>query len=105
MADDRRRKRPTTATGRLFRLTGMTTSIATRVAGHQVKGLFQSDVAKAADREKLLQHIGREVAATLGEMKGAVMKVGQIASQMQDILPKEISDQLKVLQNLSLIHI
>ena len=36
MADDRRRKRPTTATGRLFRLTGMTTSIAARVAGHQV---------------------------------------------------------------------
>ena len=101
MADDRRRKRPTTATGRLFRLTGMTTSIATRVAGHQVKGLFQSDQSKAADRDKLLQHICKEVAATLGEMKGAVMKVGQIASQMQDILPAEISDQLKVLQNAS----
>ncbi|MGB1465565.1 MAG: ABC1 kinase family protein [Alcanivorax nanhaiticus] len=101
MAEQRRRKRPTTTTGRLFRLTGMTTSIATRVAGHQVKGLFQSESAKAADREKLMQHIGKEVAATLGEMKGAVMKVGQIASQMQDILPKEISDQLKVLQNAS----
>ncbi|MZR61334.1 AarF/ABC1/UbiB kinase family protein [Alcanivorax sp. DP30] len=101
MADSRRRKRPTTTTGRLFRLTGMTTSIATRVAGHQVKGLFQSDSAKAADREKLMQHIGKEVAATLGEMKGAVMKVGQIASQMQDILPREISEQLKVLQNAS----
>ncbi|MCG8394813.1 MAG: AarF/ABC1/UbiB kinase family protein [Pseudomonadales bacterium] len=100
MANDRR-KRPSTATGRLFRLTGMTTSIATRVAGHQVKGLFQSETAKASDREKLLKHIGREVAATLGEMKGAVMKVGQIASQMQDILPREISDQLKVLQNAS----
>ena len=101
MAEQRRRKRPTTTTGRLFRLTGMTTSIATRVAGHQVKGLFQSESAKAADREKLMQHIGKEVAATLGEMKGAVMKVGQIASQMQDILPREISDQLKVLQNAS----
>ncbi len=101
MAEKRRRKRPTTTTGRLFRLTGMTTSIATRVAGHQVKGLFQSDTAKAADREKLMQHIGKEVAATLGEMKGAVMKVGQIASQMQDILPREISEQLKVLQNAS----
>lgn len=101
MADSRRRKRPTSTTGRLLRLTGMTTSIATRVAGHQVKGLFQSDSAKASDREKLMQHIGKEVAATLGEMKGAVMKVGQIASQMQDILPREISDQLKVLQNAS----
>ncbi len=102
MADQpRRKKRPTSTTGRLFRLAGMTTSVATRVAGHQVKGLFQSDAAKAADREKLMQHIGKEVAATLGEMKGAVMKVGQIASQMQDILPREISEQLKVLQNAS----
>ena len=98
MADDRRRKRPTTATGRLFRLTGMTTSIATRVAGHQVKGLFQSDIAKAADREKLLQHIGKEVAATLGEMKGAVMKVGQIASAAKELFPEEVTEALTKLQ-------
>ncbi|EKF74465.1 hypothetical protein A11A3_08590 [Alcanivorax hongdengensis A-11-3] len=101
MADRRPRKRPTTTAGRLMRLTGMTTSIATRVAGHQVKSLFQSADASAASRDKLMEHIGREVAATLGEMKGAVMKVGQIASQMQDILPAQISEQLKVLQNAS----
>lgn len=101
MAARKNRKRPTTATGRLFRLTGMTTSIATRVAGHQVRGVFQSSEAREAGRDKLMAHIGREVAATLGEMKGAVMKVGQIASQMQDILPAEISEQLKTLQNAS----
>ncbi|MDX1803052.1 MAG: AarF/ABC1/UbiB kinase family protein [Alcanivorax sp.] len=101
MADRRPRKRPTTTAGRLMRLTGMTTSIATRVAGHQVKSLFQSADASAADRDRLMEHIGREVAQTLGEMKGAVMKVGQIASQMQDILPAQISEQLKVLQNAS----
>lgn len=95
------RKSPTTGAGRFWKLTGMTTSIATRVAGHQVRGWFQSDEARLANREELMRHIGREVAATLGEMKGAVMKVGQIASQMKDVLPREIADQLASLQNAS----
>lgn len=101
MARQGRSKSPTTATGRLWKLTGMTTSIATRVAGHQVRGLFQSGEARQTSREALMRDIGREVAATLGEMKGAVMKVGQIASQMKDVLPREIADQLAVLQNAS----
>ena len=93
--------RTTTQTGRLLRLTGMTTSIATRVASHSVKRVFQSDEARSRDREKLLKHIGKEIATTLGEMKGAVMKVGQIASQMKDLLPAEVSDALTVLQKSS----
>lgn len=93
------KKSTTSATGRLFRLTGMTTRVATRVAGHQMKSWFRSDDNRQADREALMEHIGKEVAATLGELKGAVMKVGQIASQMQDILPPQISEQLKTLQN------
>lgn len=101
MARQGRSKSPTTATGRLWKLTGMTTSIATRVAGHQVRGLFQSGEARQTSREALMRDIGREVAATLGEMKGAVMKVGQIASQMKDVLPREIADQLAALQNAS----
>ena len=101
MAKRGRERRPASTTGRLWKLTGMTTSIATRVASHQVKGLFQSEQDRATSREALMRHIGQEVAATLGQMKGAVMKVGQIASQMQDVLPREISEQLAVLQNAS----
>lgn len=101
MARRGRGKSPTTSTGRFWKLTGMTTSIATRVAGHQVRGLFQSGENRQASREELMRHIGHEVAATLGEMKGAVMKVGQIASQMKDVLPREIAEQLAVLQNAS----
>ena len=101
MARDKPSFRTTTQTGRLLRLTGMTTSIASRVATHSVKRLFQSEEAQSRDREKLMRHIGREVASTLGEMKGAVMKVGQIASQMQDLLPDEIAEALSVLQKAS----
>lgn len=96
----RRKKRsgPTTQLGRFWRMAGVTTSIATRVAGHQVRGVFQSPEQRKREREALMREIGEEVASALGEMKGAVMKVGQIASQMQDILPREVADALSVLQ-------
>ncbi|MFN3712562.1 MAG: ABC1 kinase family protein [Alcanivoracaceae bacterium] len=101
MAKEKKSFAATTHAGRLLRLTGMTTSIATRVAGHQVKKLFQDEEAQKRDREKLMRDVGRQVAETLGQMKGAVMKVGQIASQMQDLLPAEIADALTVLQKAS----
>lgn len=91
----------TTQTGRLLRLTGMTTSIATKLASQRMKRLFQSDEAAAKSQEDLINQIGREIATTLGEMKGAVMKVGQIASQMKDILPPQLADALAVLQKAS----
>jgi predicted unusual protein kinase regulating ubiquinone biosynthesis (AarF/ABC1/UbiB family) len=95
------RRRPTTQTGRFLRLTGMTASLATRVAGQRMRGTFQSDDDRRQSRDQLMREVGQEVAATLGEMKGAVMKVGQVASQMQDILPEEVSDALSVLQKAS----
>ncbi len=79
----------------------MTTSIATKVASQRFKRVFQSEQAAAQSKEELIDLIGKEVAATLGEMKGAVMKVGQIASQMQDVLPPQVADALAVLQNAS----
>lgn len=99
--DKRGSFRTTTQAGRLLRLTGMTTSIATRMATHSVRGVFRSEENQARDRERLMRDIGREVAATLGEMKGAVMKVGQVASQMKDILPDEVAEALAVLQKSS----
>lgn len=97
----RKRRVSTTPTSRLLRLTGMTTSIATRVASNRVKRLFQDDAAAAQSQDEMIEHIGREIAATLGEMKGAVMKVGQIASQMKDVLPPQLADALSVLQKSS----
>jgi predicted unusual protein kinase regulating ubiquinone biosynthesis (AarF/ABC1/UbiB family) len=41
---------------------------------------------------------GDRIAKTLGELKGAVMKVGQMASIGADILPREVSDALMRLQ-------
>ena len=41
---------------------------------------------------------GGRIARTLGELKGAVMKVGQMASIAGDILPRELAEALRGLQ-------
>lgn len=44
-------------------------------------------------------NVGRDWAQTLGEMRGAAMKLGQLASQYADVLPPQLAEQLKKLQN------
>ena len=86
---------------RIFKLASLSARVATHTAAHHVKGFFQSADAKKASQHEYYQRIGEEMAETLGQMKGAVMKVGQIASQMKDIFPREISQALGKLQNTS----
>ncbi|MBL4866659.1 MAG: AarF/ABC1/UbiB kinase family protein, partial [Pseudomonadales bacterium] len=88
----------TTPRKRFFKLAGMTATIARNVTSASVLSVFRSEEKKVEQKEKLLLDIGLKVAETLGEMKGAVMKVGQIASQVQDLLPEEVSKALQTLQ-------
>lgn len=84
---------------RLMQFAKVSTSIASKVASQQVKGIFQSDEQKQENKEALLKDIGEEVTEALSQMKGAAMKVGQILSVLQDFLPPEITDKLTKLQN------
>ncbi len=43
--------------------------------------------------------VGEDWVKTLGELRGAAMKMGQLASQYSDLLPKTLADQLVKLQN------
>lgn len=43
--------------------------------------------------------VGRDWAQTLGELRGAAMKLGQLASQYADVLPPQLAEQLRRLQN------
>ncbi|HET8849775.1 MAG TPA: AarF/ABC1/UbiB kinase family protein [Marinobacter sp.] len=91
------RKPVTSRTGRFFKLAGMTASVAGQYAGQRARRLFGSENDEGARSESYTRMAG-QIADTLGELKGAVMKVGQIASQTQDFLPKEFSDALEKLQ-------
>ncbi len=92
-------KKPvTTRTGRFMKLAGMTASVASRYAVDKVIGAFASDEKNAERLSRSYTKMADNIADTLGELKGAVMKVGQIASQTQDFLPAEFSMALQKLQ-------
>lgn len=91
--------KPASTPGRRFlKLAGMTASIATKTVSHSLRNLTADEEQKNAARSKMFQDIGVQIAQTLGDMKGAVMKVGQIASQYKDIFPPEVSKAIAKLQ-------
>lgn len=83
---------------RFFKLAGMTAQVAGSYAATRLKSLFQSEEEAERDRNAAHEVNGGRIARTLGELKGAVMKVGQMASIASDLLPREIAEALKSLQ-------
>ncbi|MCX5467699.1 ABC1 kinase family protein [Acinetobacter nematophilus] len=89
----------TSTPGRRFmKLASMTASIATKTVSNSIRNFNADEDQKNEARSKLFQDIGIQIADTLGEMKGAVMKVGQIASQYKDIFPPEVARAIAKLQ-------
>jgi predicted unusual protein kinase regulating ubiquinone biosynthesis (AarF/ABC1/UbiB family) len=81
-----------------LKLAGMTASVATSYAASRIKTALSSEEKAEQERERYHDQAGTRIAKTLGELKGAVMKVGQMASIATDVLPKEIVDALGTLQ-------
>lgn len=96
--DDPKTGKPAAGAKRFLKMAGMTASLATRFAGHALANGFRNAEQREAARDQLNAKAGAQLAQTLGELKGAVMKLGQIASQAADFLPSEIAEPLKKLQ-------
>ncbi len=54
--------------------------------------------ARKARRERFVMRTAEDVTRTMGDMKGAVMKLGQVLSLMAGVLPDEVAAQLATLQ-------
>ena len=91
MAESRRARR-------FLKLASMGASVAAEAAANRMAGLFKDDERTESDREASSTRSGERIAATLGELKGAAMKLGQMASMAGDFLPKQLADALSVLQ-------
>jgi predicted unusual protein kinase regulating ubiquinone biosynthesis (AarF/ABC1/UbiB family) len=89
---------PVSKSKRLWKLASMTASVTANYAGSRLKGAFQDAQEAAKSRAESHQVSGERIAETLGELKGAAMKIGQMASVAGDVLPKELSGALKRLQ-------
>lgn len=91
-------RKPVGKRQRFFKLARMSASVATNTATGKLKGLFQDEETRAAEKARTDARSGQLIAETLGELKGAAMKVGQIASVARDLLPDDLMDALTPLQ-------
>jgi predicted unusual protein kinase regulating ubiquinone biosynthesis (AarF/ABC1/UbiB family) len=76
----------------------MTASVAGGFARNQLGSAFRSSEKKALLQEEYFRKAGLRLAETLGELKGAAMKLGQMASTNTDFLPPEVAEALAALQ-------
>lgn len=88
-----------TPSKRFLKLGAMGAKVASTYAGGRIKQAFQQD--QEAAQAALFSQMGEQVVATLGELKGAAMKVGQVVSQFHHFFPEEFTQQLAKLQQQS----
>ncbi len=84
--------------GRLLKLSRMTASVAGKYLGARLIDSLSGESQNDQNTNNLHRWAGHRIAKTLGELKGPLMKLGQMASISSGFLPKEVSDALSVLQ-------
>ena len=89
----------TSAFGRFVRVGGLVGRVGASVLSEQAIGLLRDGPAKRLKKAENMVRNAARIAATLGEMKGAAMKVGQMLSLHEGLLPKEVASVLSALQN------
>lgn len=87
-----------TPSKRFFKLSAMSARVAGSYTSSKIRQAFSNDEDKQQAQSLLYSEIGEQVMHTLGEMKGAAMKMGQVASQLQHVLPAEFTEQIAKLQ-------
>ena len=88
----------TSALGRFVKVGGLVGRVGVSMLGEQAVGLLRDGPAKQLRKAENRVRNAVRIADTLGEMKGAAMKVGQMLSLHEGLLPPEVSAVLSVLQ-------
>ncbi len=78
---------------------GLVGRVGVSMLGDQAAGLLRDGPTKRIRKAENMVRNAARIAGTLGEMKGAAMKVGQMLSLHEGLLPKEVAAVLSVLQN------
>ncbi len=88
----------TSAFRRFVKLGGLAGRVGASVLGEQIRELARADPAGDERRTEHLVRNATRIVETLGELKGAAMKVGQMLSLHVGLLPPEVAAVLKTLQ-------
>ncbi|MDF1563160.1 MAG: AarF/ABC1/UbiB kinase family protein [Deltaproteobacteria bacterium] len=86
---------------RLMKLGGLTTSVGASLVGDRLVGRILPDSVREARTKKMIEKNAAKMVRTMGELKGAAMKLGQILSMaplQEEHIPEELRDALAVLQ-------
>lgn len=88
----------TTRAARTASLAVLGSKVGTATAATKAQQLFASPERRAELDQALQLRTAEEVAAALGTMKGALMKLGQMASYLDDAVPEPMREALAALQ-------
>ena len=83
---------------RFVKLGGLAGRVGVSVVGNQVLDAARSGPSKKIRQTENLVRNAARIVETLGEMKGAAMKVGQMLSLHDGMLPPEVAEVLRDLQ-------
>lgn len=93
-------KQPTASRfARFAKISSLTAGVAARHLGQKVAGAFRDDAEKEKAEKESQKKSATQITKTLGELKGAAMKVGQMIATDPELLPKEMVDELQSLQH------
>jgi len=81
-----------------FSLAKMALATGTKLTGHQIQELWQNDAERQSRWNQFLQGRAKSLSSELGELKGSLMKAGQMLSMYGEyFLPPEANEFLKSL--------
>ncbi|MBI2570636.1 MAG: AarF/ABC1/UbiB kinase family protein [Candidatus Schekmanbacteria bacterium] len=98
MSNDGSSRFPQSRLTRFLKVGSLTTKVGASYLGQKVRAAVVSRESAAASLVRANVRNAERMARTMGELKGAIMKVGQMLSLQADVLPKEITDILSGLQ-------
>jgi len=93
-----KKKLVTSAPRRMAKLGGLVGRVGASMLGERVRDFARSDLDKKVRKTEALVRNATRVVETLGEMRGAAMKVGQMLSLHEGLLPPEVAPVLRALQ-------
>jgi predicted unusual protein kinase regulating ubiquinone biosynthesis (AarF/ABC1/UbiB family) len=93
------RNLPTSSLERFVKLSGLAGRVGVSLAVSRLLDVVRKGPLAEVRRTETLVRNATRIVETLGEMRGAAMKVGQMLSLHADVLPEEAASVLRALQN------
>ncbi len=88
----------TSSWSRFLSMSKLLAKVGGSVAGNELANLFRGVADKKALQSENWEKNAQRIVETLGDLKGGVMKVGQMLSLQEDLLPPEIAAIMRHLQ-------